>query len=119
MVNKPEGEKEIKITWKQFDITIKELVKKITNSNEKFDAVFGIPRGGLITAVKLSHLLKISLVTEITKEYKNILVVDDISDTGKTLQNLKDILDRSSVKYKIATLFFRGGSSVNPNYYVF
>ena len=46
------------------------------------DSVMGLPRGGLIPAVMISHELGIPLVINPTK---NTLVVDDINDTGHTL----------------------------------
>ena len=46
------------------------------------DSVMGLPRGGLIPAVLISHELGLPYVLH---PGKNTLVVDDINDTGHTL----------------------------------
>ena len=46
------------------------------------DSVMGLPRGGLIPAVLISHQLGLPFVLH---PGKNTIVVDDINDTGHTL----------------------------------
>jgi hypoxanthine phosphoribosyltransferase len=48
---------------------------------EEIDSIMGLPRGGLIPAVMLSHQLNLPLVQKVTK---NTLIVDDICDSGET-----------------------------------
>ena len=55
-------------------------VKKSVN-NLEIDSVMGLPRGGLIPAVMLSHKLDLPLVSEPTEK---TLIVDDICDSGET-----------------------------------
>ena len=73
-------------TWNKFDI----CVEKISNQCKflKFSGIYGIPRGGLCLAVALSHKLNIELISE---PRKNSLIVDDIYETGLTLNPFKDI----------------------------
>ena len=73
-------------TWRDFD----ESVEHIANKCKLFDisGIYGVPRGGLCLAVALSHKLKIKLISEPTK---NSLIVDDVYETGVTLNTLKDI----------------------------
>jgi len=73
-------------------------------------SIFGIPRGGLIIAVKLSHLLGVPLTLIQPLKDNNCLVVDDVADTGATLEKFKN--------YKTATLHYKPWSSVKPTYYV-
>ena len=72
--------------WSEFD----ESVEYIANECKflRFSGVYGIPRGGLCLAVALSHKLKINLISE---PKKNSLIVDDIYETGNTLNTFKDI----------------------------
>lgn len=97
----------IKISWNEFDNMIKELVIKLKDSGESFDGIYGIPRGGLIIAVYLSHQLNLPLLQYPTN---NTLVVDDISDEGKTLSTFQN--------RKIATLFSTTWTKITPNWYV-
>ena len=77
---------EIYFTWSDFD----KSVQKIANTCEslEFSGIYGIPRGGLCLAVALSHKLKINLISE---PRKNSLIVDDVYETGITLNTFKDI----------------------------
>ena len=48
--------------WRQFEKDTKKIVKRIEKAGLNFKGVYGIPRGGLPLATKLSHLLDIQLV---------------------------------------------------------
>ena len=54
----------------------------------KFSSIYGVPRGGLCLAVALSHKLNIKITQN---PMKNSLIVDDIFDTGLTLNSFKNI----------------------------
>ena len=73
-------------TWSEFDESVEQIANKCKFF--KFSGVYGVPRGGLCIAVALSHKLKINLISEPTK---NSLIVDDVYETGITLNNYKDI----------------------------
>ena len=75
-----------KLDWNEFD----ECVYSITNQcrNKSFVGVYGFPRGGLCLAVALSHSLGILLLDE---PKNNSLIVDDIYDTGYTLERTKHL----------------------------
>jgi hypoxanthine phosphoribosyltransferase len=93
----------IYLTWENVEDLILILVEKLKSEN--YNSIFGIPRGGLIPAVLLSHKLNIP-ITETINE--NTLVVDDISDTGITLNG----------KYKnTATLHYRTTSIYKPTHF--
>ena len=73
-------------TWNEFD----KGVEYIANECKffEFSGIYGVPRGGLCLAVALSHKLKINLISE---PIKNSLIVDDVYETGFTLNKFKDI----------------------------
>ncbi len=73
-------------TWDEFDKSVEHIAKECKFFN--FSGIYGVPRGGLCLAVALSHKLKINLISE---PKINSLIVDDIYDTGFTLNNFKDI----------------------------
>ena len=73
-------------TWSEFDKAVIYIANKC-----KFlecSGVYGVPRGGLCLAVALSHKLKINLISE---PKNNSLIVDDVYETGITLNNFKNI----------------------------
>ena len=73
-------------TWSEFDLSVEHIANKCKFLN--FSGIYGVPRGGLCLAVALSHKLNINLISEPTK---NSLIVDDVYETGITLNTLKDI----------------------------
>ena len=73
-------------TWSEFDKSVEHISKKCKFL--EFSGIYGVPRGGLCLAVALSHKLKINLISE---PIKNSLIVDDVYETGMTLNTFKDI----------------------------
>lgn len=93
-------------------------IEKIGESLEYYRDVryvTGIPRGGLIPAVLISHRFGLTYISlEQAKilpksEKKKVVVVDDISDTGRTLKDL-DIHD-----FVTASLTYRQDSTYLPH----
>lgn len=66
------------------------LEKKILQSNTKYENIYGIPRGGLIVAVCMSHRLKLPLITSRSLITDKTIIMDDICDTGITLNRFKE-----------------------------
>ena len=73
-------------SWIDFDKSVEHIANKCNFL--EFSGIYGIPRGGLCLAVALSHKLKINLISE---PIKNSLIVDDVYETGITLNTFKDI----------------------------
>ena len=73
-------------TWSEFDKSVEHIANKC--KFVEFSGIYGVPRGGLCLAVALSYKLKINLITE---PLKNSLIVDDVYETGITLNAFKDI----------------------------
>ena len=80
--------KKVKISWREIHKGVVVLEKKIKQSKWPIKNIYGIPRGGLVLAVMLSHRLDIPLVVDLRSVNKNTLVVDEIADSGKTLLKL-------------------------------
>ena len=73
-------------TWQEFDKSVEYIANKCKNL--EFAGIYGIPRGGLCLAVALSHKLKVKLISE---PIKNSLIVDDVYETGFTLNPLRKV----------------------------
>ena len=87
-------------TWGEFDKSVEKIANKCRF--KEFSGIYGVTRGGLCLAVALSHKLKINLIPE---PIKNSLIVDDIYETGITLNTFKDIE---------GAMFFVLFSKINP-----
>ena len=73
-------------TWEEFDKSVEQIANRCKFL--EFSGIYGIPRGGLCLAVALSHKLKINLISE---PIKYSLIVDDVYETGVTLNAFKSI----------------------------
>ena len=76
----------IHFTWEEFDKSVEHIADRCKFL--EFSGIYGVPRGGLCLAVALSHKLKINLISE---PIKNSLIVDDVYETGITLNTYKNI----------------------------
>lgn len=94
---------------------IEKIVKEIQRLNWKPLYVYGPPRGGCILAVILSHRLNLKYLTSLDEKHnmKRTIIVDDVSDTGVTLNTIEHIN-----KYKTITLFLKPGTAHIPNIHI-
>lgn len=102
------------LNWNDIDRAINRIVASINSSEIKINAVGGLPRGGLIPAVMISHRLSIPFVSQanIKNIFGNILIVDDICDSGQTLKQFK-----FEENIYTATLHWKQSSEYQPNYF--
>ena len=111
--------KKVYYTDKQIDSMIHDIIRQMNNDNWMSDYVVGLTRGGLVPALKISHYLGIPMETlkvslrdngvegeacesncwmaEDAYDGKHILIVDDINDTGATLNWIKKDWSLSAV----------------------
>ena len=128
-------------TWNQIYDMLLDQAQKIQGDGYKPDIIIGIARGGLVPARILSDLLETPELAIIQIEYyvsiaqprqepilkqgistpltgKKTLLVDDISDTGKSLQLAKNHLQQQGAKeIKTATLYAKPQTITKPDYY--
>ena len=76
------------VDWEEINALVFRLFHKIITNSSLFndleiENIYGLPRGGLIPAVMLSHQLGIPMVKGDIGP--NTLIVDDICDSGETL----------------------------------
>ena len=110
------------ISWIEVEYAVNQIVNKFEKF--KFDYIFGISRGGLIPAVMLSHQLDIPLIIDykdLRLRYDgkiNILIIDEINDTGKEMTNINTYFQTilPHVKIKTATLHTKTTTKNNCDY---
>ena len=73
------------LSWDDIEQSVNQLCEYINKSELKITAVTGVERGGLIPAVMVSHKLNLPYIYSIDT---TTLVIDDICDTGETLNML-------------------------------
>lgn len=101
------------LEWKDIEDAIEKLATNIKASDVTIEAITGLPRGGLIPAVLLSHKLDIPYIdssNELFEEYENILIVDDICDSGDTLKQHHQF-------FTTATLHYKSSAAVEPDFW--
>ncbi len=99
------------VSWDSVETFVDILCDQITQSGKQVEYIFGMPRGGLIPAVILSHRLGIPMTQELTRQ--NTLVIDDICDSGETFKEL--FLKNPDAIF--ACLHFKPHTSAfNPNF---
>ena len=89
------------VSWKEIDKLTDKLVRKYRSLKLNCTSVYGIPRGGLVVGVILSHKLDLPLVL---KPEEKSLVVDDICDSGFTLSKYKNHYCTATIHCKRNTL---------------
>ena len=136
------------LTWQEFDVLCNTLQEKINQYEQgldlKFDCIIGLLRGGAIPAVWLAHNLNLPMriiglksyddtkqldavefYNDIGKELddfvenRNVLIVDDICDSGRTISCIMKYINKSSKanKASFATLHRAHDSYYTPNIY--
>ena len=73
------------LSWTDFDQAVAVLAERYAAI--PMAGIYGVPRGGLCLAVALSHALQKPLLPD---PVADALVVDDVYETGRTLQALHD-----------------------------
>jgi xanthine phosphoribosyltransferase len=68
------------LSWNDFGQAVERIAELY--GERRFSGIHGIPRGGLVLAVALSHRLGLPLLPE---PQPGCLVVDDVFETGRTL----------------------------------
>jgi len=82
------ADNKIYLYWNDIDTLVNNICDKIRHDQPNIDSIHGIPRGGLIPAVLISHKLGLPYVNAVSP---NTLVVDDICDSGVTLEKAPGI----------------------------
>ena len=103
------------VTWNLIDETITDIAFHLKETKKDFKGVYGIPRGGSILAVMLSHKLDLPYIENpFDCEFDDFVIIDDIADTGETLK----FHEETFKKGYIVTIHEHDQSIVKPEYSV-
>jgi hypoxanthine phosphoribosyltransferase len=101
------------LDWDDIENLVKKTALKIKkNNNKKYDLIIGIKNGGIIPAILISRELNINDIEFITirknkifkfnkfhKDKKDLLIIDEIYDTGKTFSIVNEYFKRFEYDY--------------------
>ncbi|MFH7880891.1 MAG: phosphoribosyltransferase [Candidatus Aenigmatarchaeota archaeon] len=129
------------VTWNKFHNSIVDIAHKIKRDRFNPDIVYGILKGGIIPARLLADVINVENIGFIgikfykkigisetrpkiflppTSSVKNlkVLLVDDVADSGKTLEvALKKLKKFKPKEVKTAVIYLKPWCSFLPDYY--
>ncbi|HEY4525214.1 MAG TPA: phosphoribosyltransferase family protein [Candidatus Paceibacterota bacterium] len=120
------------MNWNELREEVKSLASKIDYTP---DVIIGIVRGGLIPARLLSSELRVKdmyaitvkkvgderrVMNDILEELsaKNVLLVEDMLETGKSLLVAKEYLEEKGARIKTACLYTMPISELRPDFWL-
>lgn len=102
----------LEMSWEDFEDYVAELVEQIKESKIRISNIYGVPRGGIVIAVRLSHLLDKPLITNWQDHNDHTLIVDDCVESGQTLAS------RACARiWNIAVLLYCPNASFKPRFF--
>lgn len=129
------------LTWERFGAAARDLTQQIIDSGFAPDVLLSITRGGLLPAgaiayaldTKNIHIINVEFYTGVNERLpepvflpplppvnyldgKQILVIDDVADTGETLRMVRDFCDRHAAETRVAVLYEKSRSVVHADY---
>jgi hypoxanthine phosphoribosyltransferase len=139
----PDGipEREV-LGWLEFGDASRDLARDVLGSGFTPDFVIAIARGGLLPAGALAYALGTKSCGSLNVEFysdiettlpepillpplldnepligKNVLLVDDVADSGRTLALVVGLLENVGVIVKTATLYSKPRSVIEPDFF--
>lgn len=129
------------LTWSRFGDATRELAAKVHADGFEPDVVLAIARGGLTVAGAVSYALNVKNCGAMNVEFYTgiderldvpvvippaldlidvaglqVLVVDDVADTGHTLKLVREVLAQHVAEARTAVLYHKPRSIVSPDY---
>ena len=134
-------EPRVVLTWDGFGVAARELASAIAADGFRPDAIVAIARGGLTLAGALGYSLNVKMLGSLNVEFytgveqrleapvvlpptldqdslvgKNILLVDDVADSGRTISLVKQLLLAGGGEVRTVVLYRKPGSVHTPTY---
>jgi hypoxanthine phosphoribosyltransferase len=134
------------VSWDEYHGLIERLAVIVHDSGYAFDALLCLARGGMRVGDVISRLFQVPLAVLATSSYRErsgtvagaldianaitttggapagrLLLVDDLADSGNTLQRVRNhLVERFPAisEVRTAVLWFKDTSSIAPDYFV-
>ncbi len=136
-----QNQRYIVLSWKKNYEHLIKLAKKVKESKFEPNIIVGISRGGLIPSRIISDILDNPNLATIRVEFykyskkklkepeitqpisrpidgKKILLIDDVADSGKSLQLVYEHLLQKAKEIRTLTIFYKPWSCLLPDYYL-
>ncbi|WP_438855270.1 phosphoribosyltransferase [Agromyces sp. M3QZ16-3] len=129
------------LTWDEFADASRALAGDVLGSGFRPDVVIAIARGGLLLAGAIAYALGTKSCGSINVEFytgvderlpepvlhppmldapalegRRVLLVDDVSDSGRTLRKVVDLLSDAGAEVRTATLYTKSHTVLAPDY---
>ena len=128
-------------SWEQIYEMLLHLADKIRKNKFKPDIIVGVSRGGWVPGRVMSDLLENPQIANVKAEFykgvaetkgepvitqpvsmhvkgKQLLVLDDVADTGRSLRKVQShLLEQGAANVKIATIYYKPWSITVPDYF--
>ena len=115
--------------------SIRNISEQLTNSNFDPEVIISINRGGCVPGIYLSHYIDkphevinielrdsnkepdLNSIKEKISQFRSVLIIDDINDSGKTIGVIKDLSKNLITKIHFAVLINKSESTSKVEYY--
>lgn len=129
------------LTWERFGSAMRELAQQIVDSGFEPEIVIAVARGGMLPGGALTYALGTKLTDAINVEFytdvhetlpdpvllapmldvesikgKKLLVVDDVVDSGRTLELVVKLLKGFDADVRSAVIYSKPTTVINPEY---
>ncbi|GAA0322522.1 phosphoribosyltransferase family protein [Kineococcus aurantiacus] len=136
----PTPEREV-LTWSTFGEAVRDLASRIARDGYRPEVLLGIARGGLPLAAGLAYALDVKETATINVEFytgvdsrlpepvvlppsvdlselagRDVLVVDDVADTGRTLGVVVRMCAEAGVRVRSAVVYRKPTTTLAPEY---
>ncbi|HEU5484935.1 MAG TPA: phosphoribosyltransferase, partial [Microlunatus sp.] len=129
------------LSWSDFGVASRDLATQIVADGYVTDIVVAVARGGLLPAGALAYALGTKAAGTLNVEFytdveetlpapvileplldttalagKNLLVVDDVADSGRTLALVMELLAPHAAEVRSAVLYTKPRTVIRPDY---
>ena len=134
------AEREI-LTYEMFGTAVREIAQQVVDSGFEPDLVLSVARGGMGLGMGLGYALDVKNISAVNVEFYTgvderlevpimlpptpaavdlaglkILVADDVADTGKTLEIVREFCADHVAEARIAVIYEKPATVVRPDY---